>query len=155
MSHHRSDLRISWDAKSSAKFSTFSSSPLSYCTADTSRSMSPMAIAPSMRTPSPNPLDENPDFVPIDEEFKKRFSFEYQRPIFENLRFAPEPPRRSPLPSASQNNVTSAPHDVDVCDEAEDFLQFLSKVGITAADRRASGVQRDSLIWTTSMTESR
>ena len=160
MSHRQPDLRISWDT---AKHTNFPASPVSDCTVDdnTFRSMSPIelvVVPAAIRTPSPKPLAENPDFVPIDDEgYKQRWSENSLRPIFEHPRRAPTPPRHSPLPSATvpNNNMASTSLlDGDVCTEdGEDFLQFLSKTGYMAADRRTSSIRRDS-VSTNSMTAS-
>jgi hypothetical protein len=160
MSPPRGDLRISSETRSSsAVYSTFSSSPLSYCTVDTPRSMSPMATAAvpwptETRLPSPKPLAENPEFIPIDQEGKQRSSNDSSRPIFENPRPAPSPPKSTSLASTSHIENTSA-QGVDVCDEAEDFLQFLSKAGFMAADRRTSSVRRGSAVSTNAPIDSR
>jgi len=156
MSHPRGDPRISSETRSSAIYLAFSSSPLSYSTVDTPRSVSPMPIFPSAtRTPSPKPLVENPDFIPIDQERQKRFSDDRLPPNLENSRRVPSLPRNTQPPSTYQTKSNTSGQGVDVCEEAEDFLRFLSKAGFMAADRRTSSVRRGSAVSTNFPVESR
>src|SRR5205085_8491866 len=129
-----------------AIYSSFSTSPLSYSTVDTPRSVSPMPIFPSAtRTPSPKPVVENPYFIPIDQERQKRLSND-SLPNFEHSRRGPSFLRSTQPPSTYQTESNASGQEIDLCEEAEDFLQFLSKAGFMAADRRASSVRRGSAV---------
>ena len=106
-----------------------------------------MPIFPSAtRTPSPKPLLENPYFIPIDQERQKRLSNDSLPPNFENSPRVPSFPRSTQPPSTYQTESNTSGQEIDLCEEAEDFLQFLSKAGFMAADRRASSVRRGSAV---------
>src|SRR5271170_1696754 len=136
-----------WDSETSTRSSDEDgesrSSPLSDCTIDTTESMSPL-LKPSKRSSSPK-LIPNAEFIPIDYQAKKRISS--SRPYFENPRPAPTPPSR-PLSFSQQYNkppLPTPPADED-SDTPEDFLAFLSRAGFMAAERRASSINRASLV---------
>jgi hypothetical protein len=85
---------------------------------------------------------------------RPRPKFEVARPAFENPRPAPRPPSTSkprvPLHPPivfypNTRNELTPPADEDVCNEAEEFLSFLSKRGFLAADRRASSIRSSAL----------
>ena len=138
-----------WDSETSTRSSDEDgesrSSPLSDCTIDTTESMSPL-LKPSKRSSSPK-LIPNAEFIPIDYQAKKRISS--SRPYFENPRPAPTPPSR-PLSFSQQYNKPPLPtppaDDDEDSDNPEDFLAFLSRAGFMAAERRASSINRASLV---------
>jgi hypothetical protein len=118
------------------------------------RSMSPLTIPKRAREiprsiSSPKPLLPAIDFVPIDQAKGKRVSTQSMRPSFENPRPAPTPPKSSSRPNSFPNSLLMGipesnlleDSDGDVCEEAEDFLQFLSRAGFMAAERRTSSLR--------------
>lgn len=154
------DIRSSLGSQMSPIFSSRASSS---GTANSSANSSPL-IFDSGSISSPRLLEHNPQtFPPIDSSQDQTC-----RPVFENPRPAPIPPREwqqksllppfriSSLPPSSSELVPTTPgSEGDVCEDAEDFLQFLARSGFIAAERRSSSIHRSSFYSGTSRSGSR
>lgn len=137
-------------------FSSDASSPVT----NSSGHSSPLMFE-SDSIPLSHTLEHNPGFFPIDRQRGQSC-----RPVFENPRPAPLPPRqwqpnsvpqfRIPIFAHTSTELTPLADDEgDVCEDAEDFLQFLTRSGFIAAERRTSSIQRSSLVSRASRSESR
>jgi hypothetical protein len=140
------DVRSSLGSELSPIFSD-ASSPVT----NSSGGSSPLMFESDSK-PSRHTLEHNPEFFPFD-----RHRGQSCRPVFENPRPAPLPPRQWRPNSVPQFNAPILAHTMteltpptddegDVCEDAEDFLQFLTRSGLIAAERRTPSTQRSSLV---------
>ena len=152
------DVRSSLGSEMSPIFSTGEPSPATISSGDSS---------PFFFESDPIPyLEHNPLFLPIDHDERSHERIQNCRPVFENPRPAPLPPRHwgpASLPRfqatqfAPPSNELTPPADDegDVGEDAEDFLQFMTRSGFIAAERRISSIHRASLLSGTSRSGSR